>query len=408
MTPRVLVDEWGEKRAGNRVTLYHEGARERFLVERYIAGRPRRRVFSYKGGSKPAARREAAAYAAELSTAISARGANAADRAIATTSALYDRYTTAVGGSWRPATHLSQRHRWRHWEAFYKPGTPPDHVDEDVLDDFLKALRKSGISPNQIRQTFACLRAVYRMGLRRGWVKATAPVTYELRLGKDERAAEPEEYSPVEFWRIVQAMDPHSDADWRCLVAFLLAGSQGARINSIRHLRWEDVNLESGEITWPAEWMKQGKTFAQPLTDSGREAIKLACHWREQLGITTQWVIPARRDPTRAASHASLDSRLHEMEDRAGVEHLPLRGFHGARRLAATNVYERTGDILAAGEWIGDKDTKQVMKYLKRKSERLTQAAGAASQATEGAFRLTVATVPTTVPGGRRTTRNPA
>ena len=392
---RVRIDEWGDRRRGNFVACYHEAARRRFVVEWYVEGKPRRKTFPHMPGEKAAARRAAAVYGQELSA---VRGGTTLERNTAgTTMALYERYVTAMEAGWRPATRRGNAARWKLWSAYIKPSTSPELVTEDSLDDFHAQLRALGISPNQARSTFGLLRAVYRLGLRRGWVTCAAPLTYRPRFAKNERGEDPEEYSPAEWARLLAALDQGRSHDWRVLVALLLAGSQGQRINSITHLQVDDFRLAAdpsdptqlGTITWAAAWMKQGVEYIQPLTPAGLLAYRLAMQWRERMGYTGHWLLPAPRWKRKDAPvvYQTLSTALLRTEQRAGVQHRPYRGFHGGRRMVAENVYEGTGgDMLAAAAWLGDRDVKQMKKYLKRREQRLERAAEAASAASSAAL----------------------
>ncbi len=341
-------------------------------------------------GEQKKAKAEAAVYGAELS--LQRSGKTASGDEVATTSQLFGHFVLAMESGWRSATGTTNRARWRLWEAFFKPETPPDLVTEDILDAFHARLRMTKASPNQVRQIFKLLRSVYSLGLRRHWITGSAPLTYKLRLAKNEVAHDPKEYSPAEWLRLLDQIDGTSFHHWRLRVAVLLAGSQGARISSIRHLRWADVQLSEGAIVWPAIYMKQGREFAQPMTAAAREALELAARWRTQLGYTGPWVLPAARigDDVEPVSYPTLNYALREAEKSAGIEHTYLTGFHALRRMAAENVYEQTGDLLAAAAWIGDRDIKQLKSYLKRKEPRMARAAEAAGTATADAVNRTL------------------
>jgi integrase len=379
VTPnRSRIDEWGKK-GESLVACYHEPKRRRFIVEWYpTSGKPRRQTFPYAPGQQAQARREAKVFGAEMAL---SRGVIVHPDVPETTHAMYERFVKAMESAWRPATRTSNSYRWKLWEAFYKPQTEPNLVTEDILDDFLARLRVTKTSAYQIRQVFALLRAVYRLGVRRKWLVAAAPLTYELRLGKDEVANDPEEYHPSEWTALLNHI-PDDVHGWRLRVAILLAGAQGARINSITHLRWSDVDAESNEIRWPAAFMKQGREFAQPMTPVAVEALNVAWRWRRQLGYTGDWVLPVVRFGTVDApvKYQTLHTALVKAETRAGLTHKGLRAFHGLRRMAAENVYGQSNDMLMAAAWIGDRDVKQLRSYLKRRDERLDGAAKAAGE----------------------------
>lgn len=397
MSPgRVRVEEWGKPRSGHFVACYYEAARSRYVVEWYVAKTPRRKTFPHSPGEKTAARRSAFVYGEEMSRARA--GLTATGDAARTTEELYRRYVLAMEPGWRPATRTGNAARWRLWSAYIKPTTSPDLVTEDLLDEFHGRLRELSISPTQAGATFGLIRAVYRLGLRRGWVTSATPLTYRPRFAKNERGEDPQEYTPDEWRALLAVLNQDNRSEWRLLATLLLAGSQGQRVNSIRHLRVDDVQVVEdpeqwgplGTITWRAEWMKQGREFTQPLTPAGLAAYRVAMDWRTRSGYEGEWLLPAPRWARRdgAVSYQTLHSALVRTEKEAGVKHLPFRGFHGARRMVAENVYQGTGgDILAAAAWLGDSDVKQMKAYLKRRERRLERAAEAASAASSEAYR---------------------
>lgn len=388
---RDRIEEWSEGRI--KVALLLERERRRYVVEWFRGGKARRKVFSAaKHRTLTIAKRAARTYAEEL---FAARCAVPSDRP-ATMASLFAKYVEAMEDGWRSATRTSTIARWRLWEAFIKPGSDPDSVTADDLDRFHRELRRreKPMSPNQVRQVFALLRAVYRKGIQRKWTTNTDPITYGPRIAKDEAIRgrnEPAEYHPDEWRKLLAVVNGREASWWRLGVALVLEGVQGQRIQAIRHLRVQDVDLEAGVIRWPAEYQKQGRPLEQPLLSAARAAVELALTWRAADGYRGPWLLyaPGRGnvvDPMAGpVSYQTLHSALLKAEKVAGVAHLPYRASHGLRRMAAENVYGATGDLLEAAAWIGDRDVKQLKAYLKRQDERMASAAEAAEKATEGA-----------------------
>lgn len=389
---RETIETWTEGRV--KVALVFERERSRYIVEHYKAGKARRRVFSTaKFRTLTHAKKAGRIYAEEL---FAARLQVATDRP-STMAELFARYVGAMEGGWRTATRVSTFGRWRQFEAFVKPSSDPDAITADDLDRFHKALRgrERPISPNQVRQLFALVRSVYKLGNQRKWVHNLEPVAYAPRISKDERihlSHEPAEYSPEEWRKILAVATPTDRAWWRFGVSFLIEGVQGQRVNAIRHLRWSDVDFEAGVITWPAQYQKQGRELVQPLLSSTRAALEIAQAWRAADGYLGPWVLYSAGHGGKGAVdpmagpvvYGTLHSALERAEKLAGVPHLPYRGSHGGRRMAAENVYAETGDLLQAAAWIGDRDLKQLKAYLKRNEERMAGAAGGAERASAG------------------------
>jgi integrase len=396
---REHVTEWESGRV--RVALIFEPDRNRYVVEWYQKGRARRKVFSVaKYANKRLAKQSASTYAQAM---FELRREVKSDRP-ATMDAMFTAFVTAMEGGWRPATRTSTVIRWRKWQIFIGPRTDPEMVTAEHLDKFHEALRKAKrpMSPNQVRHVFALIRMVYRKAVERNWLVNAAPMTYFPRISRDEQVKgkqEPAEYHPDEWRRLVAVIDPEHPSWWRLGVALMLEGVQGQRIQSIRHLRVTDFDLDAKVIRWPAEYQKQGRELEQPLLSAAIEAIGLALRWRARDGYTGPWLLyaPGRGNIVQAkagpVSYTTLHSALQKAEVVAGVPHLPYRASHGLRRMAAENVYGATRDMLQAAAWIGDRDVKQLKAYLKRTDERMEGAAAATEGATVG-----VGIVPVVVP----------
>jgi len=373
---RQRIESWDN--AKGRVTLWWEADRKRYIVERFVNRAARRRAFAVaKHGNQTNARRAAKVYAEEL---VAARARASTDRAT-TLDALWARYEGAMGDGWRPATRTNVVGKWRLWMAWAKPDTDPELITADDLDRFHRVLRKSEKATNQVRAVFALIRSVYRMAGQRRWCQNVDAATYSPRISKDEATASkvtPAEYSPEEWHKILAALNPRTPEDWRCWVAMALEGLQGHRISAVRHLRWRDVDLEAGVIRWPAEFQKQGIAITQPILPATRQVLDVAAAWRAADGYTGEWVLYRRQGgPNTPVTYQTIHYALRKAEDRAKVEHRPFRATHGSRKMAMENVYQMTGDVLTAMEWLGDRDMKQARTYLQRNDGRMASAADA-------------------------------
>jgi hypothetical protein len=169
---------------------------------------------------------------------------------------------------------------------------------------------------------------------------------------------------------------------WRAHGVLAVCGYQGARQWSVLHLRWTDIDLERGIITWRAEWDKNGVTWTQPLRPQTR-AVLAVCQRRSG---DSEWVFPAGNKLNKGAVYTaqSLWCSLVAAEKRAGIDHKRNRGAHGLRRLLAGEVMARTGNIKDAADAIGDKSLKVVEKsYLVKRDDRVREVFGMLDQSQE-------------------------
>lgn len=339
-----------------------------------------------------AGRKEALAYAAG----VLARPQVAAVAGI-TLRQLWERFEEANAPTLRERTLQNYRVRWRKWELMWGHDFAADAVTLGMMDQFRAALTKTN-APNQVGNIIRVVKVVHNWADTRELVVANRIRKYEFKLGKDERKAEPEEFRVAQWTAILGQLGGGQDGrQWRAWVATMLAGTLGARIRAVLHLRWEDVDLEAGVVTWPAQFDKTGQPRRQPLTFDALAALLTARAQAARQGIASQWVIPAARANAKAAGrpgwaeagtyrYQSWWYQFREAEARAGVPHEALRAAHGFRRMAAGEVWDRTGDAKLALDWIGDKDPRRMREYLKRRDDRMEDAARAMD--TESAMPL--------------------
>ena len=258
-------------------------------------------------------------------------------------------------------------------------------VAEDVklghLDEFRSAL-EGRWSVGYIGKAITDIKTVFRWAERRELVSVNKTALYRHKVAKEERPEPPAEYSSAEREAIVAALSPQRATEWRAWAAVMIAAHQGARMRAILQLRWEDLDLERGEVTWRARWAKQGRTWGQPLTDAAYSAILTARYWADRDLYFGGWLLYSSHhrkrnlgDDPRAVYHvAALEYALRKAEVRANVEHKPNRAMHGFRRTVAGDVAELTGDIGLAMDFIGDRDFKMAARYIKRRDTRLQRA----------------------------------
>jgi integrase len=375
---RQRIESW--ENASGRVTLWWEADRKRYVVERFVGRRPERRVFSVaKHGNQTAARRTAKVYGAELSDALARR----TTQSVSTMSQLWAKYEEAMASGWRPATRTGNAAKWRLFLMVVKPETDPELITADDLDRFHRKLRERGKVAKQVRGVFALIRAVFKMAGQRRWVQNVDAAIYTPRISKDEATSTlvtPAEYSPEEWRKILAALNPRRPEDWRCWVAMAVEGLQGHRIQAVRHLRWRDIDLDTGVIHWPAEFQKQGKAITQPILPATRQVLEVAAAWRAADSYTGQWVLYRRQGGEASpVTYQTIHYALCKAEDRAKVPHRPYRATHGGRKMSGENVWAATKDLRAVGAWLGDRDLKQLRTYLLREDGLIASAADALS-----------------------------
>lgn len=366
MSPeRETIRTFGER--GRTVRVLKDTARNRTLVQWYEAGKLKKKVFP---ATKPG-RIEAEEWASGYSEALERRAAGA----VMTVRGIWEAYCEVEFPNLRPRTQELYRERWMKWEDFLGKDSDPEAVETKDIDRFVTRARKLGKSMNQARHVLNVARIVFRWAVSRRHITNHDVPAFRWKTAKDAKPLEIPEHSPEDHRRLLAVLDANSAAYWRIWGLLGITGSQGPRIRTARYLRWADIDEEAGLIVWPAKTMKQGEDFAQPLTAETRRVLEVARRWRYKDGYTGEYVFyAARKGKEPVYTYQSAWIALRKAEKLAGVQHVPYRAFHGFRRMAAGNVYDQLKDPLAAAEWIGDKDAKQMRSYLKRRAERLEAA----------------------------------
>jgi integrase len=156
---------------------------------------------------------------------------------------------------------------------------------------------------------------------------------------------------------------------WRDVELYLLlAHETGHRCSAIGRLRWSDVDLEHGLITWRAENDKKGFEHTVPVTAKALDALKAARI--AELRIGDGWVFPSPTDASKSVRRDVLRDAWEKLEKIAGLERIPGRGWHSLRRKFATSRQDLPlKGLCVAGGW---KDHNTVLKcYIQPDVEQL-------------------------------------
>ena len=150
----------------------------------------------------------------------------------------------------------------------------------------------------------------------------------------------------------------------RLELALVLAESTGARIGSIRGLRWSEISYSPPQIVWRAEFDKRGRERKVPLPATLAEEIR---SFQTRLGgIGQSWLFPTK-DGTKPWPRELFDQMLRHAEQEAELEHLKGGLWHPFRRKWATErKHLPIPDVKAAGGW---KDTNTLLTCYQHTSD---------------------------------------
>lgn len=125
------------------------------------------------------------------------------------------------------------------------------------------------------------------------------------------------------------------DVDPRLWVALVVCHETGRRLNSVRQLRWSDLDLVVNTFTWRPETEKNGIGSSTPMTEAARAA--LTRYQRHAGGIGDAWVFPGR-DPAGPLRRDQFYLWWKECRDAAELSPTRGAGFHMLRRKLASDL----------------------------------------------------------------------
>lgn len=268
-------------------------------------------------------------------------------------------------------TVYQKRASQRRLLAFFGVRKPVTHITFNDLDRY-KVTRGTGrgwpdgrvtrsVRANSVRDDLATLRRMIHWALAERRADGTRLLPENPMAGyRLPREANPNRplASYDRFLKVLDAMQDLAETApqergrvrWKRLaLALILAEATGARIGSIRGLRWSDISHDPPSIRWRAEFDKRGRERRVPIPDQLAEALRA---FQVELGaIGDGWLFPLA-DGSGPCNREIFTQQLVVAEEHAGVPHMQGGGWHAYRRKWAT---ER-GDLplkalMVAGGW---------------------------------------------------------
>lgn len=321
--------------------------------EPVVGGRPRARTRGLGHADRVAAKQAAEALASTLRQ----HGPMAVSSGTLTIGMLFEMFEAAMQqvGRLRSA-HVSARKRF---VACFGAHAAVAGLDEHAVERYSFARSQGRIRMNgkllppvrarAIEEELTILRTVLRWAVRKrtatGAKLLGAMPIDTWHIPKEENVRRPMlahgEYEAMlaKAW----AVDP------RLWLAMVLCHETGHRLNSVRHLRWSDVDVAALEVTWRGEHQKNGSTHVTPLTPAAAEA--LGRYQRHTGGIGVAWIFPGRAagEPLRRDQFSMW---WRAVRDACELPRLDRSGFHCLRRKMASELATAPLAMVAAlGGW---------------------------------------------------------
>jgi integrase len=158
----------------------------------------------------------------------------------------------------------------------------------------------------------------------------------------------------------------------------LLSHETGHRCTAVGRLRWSDVDLKKGWVTWRAEQGNKGYEHSIPLSETAAKALRAAHKAAARIG--DGWIFPSPTKPEEPIRRDLLRDWWQKLEMRAGLERVRGRGWHSLRRKFATDLkHTPMSDLQSLGGW---RDHNTILKCYMRPDELTMRSALAGRRAT--------------------------
>ena len=160
---------------------------------------------------------------------------------------------------------------------------------------------------------------------------------------------------------------------------FLLEAATGMRRGEICGLKWDDIDLQSGEINISRQAaVVDGKiSICTPKTKSSSRTIiippKVAGVLREyKRNVFSEWVFPSPLDNEKPRHPCSVTKILYKLLDRIGCKRVR---FHDLRHTFATNAIASGMDIKTLSSIIGHISTETTVNIYTHLTDQMKQEA---------------------------------
>lgn len=215
-------------------------------------------------------------------------------------------------------------------------GRPQTEIGRVRYNAFLRA-RAEGVipgfpqraGPQTVRLAVTFMRAVFN------WAKIERDDGYPLLMRNPwEGFPIPREDTPTrpEMTAELHIRLVEHAADWRMGIVLDLCRETRRRMNSVRQLALEDVDLGAGTVRWRGEFDKAHKTRVTPLSSRARAAILRALELRREEGSdASPWLLPAKRNASQPVSKNALHNLMKLTRKRLGIN-VPRLGYHAEKR----------------------------------------------------------------------------
>ncbi|MFA6009411.1 MAG: site-specific integrase [Desulfobacteraceae bacterium] len=250
--------------------------------------------------------------------------------------------------SWKDDRSLWEIHIKQHLGTQFMDRITPSRI-EAVLNDMKERKSPKGepYAPASIKHVLVLVKRLYNWTIKRDLYHGPNPAEKVEVQRFDNQVTNPLKRKDVE--RLLSYIDTWDNERAAMVIRFALFS--GRRRGEILHLKWKNVNLETGYVTFPGMHTKNKRTQAVPLNQNCMVIIKRC----EEMKIG-EWVFPS----STGAFYTTFKNTWKGLQKKLDLDYR----FHDLRHTFASYLASSGQvDLLILKELLGHRETKMTQRY---------------------------------------------
>lgn len=259
--------------------------------------------------------------------------------------------------------YIGELYFFQNWmeERFNGPITIDDITGNDINEFLLHLKEERGYKPASRRRLAATLKGFFKWAYKHGYIDVDLAETVpSIRVPDNERHF----LSPEEVKTWVDAVD-HDVSK----VAIWIMYYAGLRINEATNLRMDDVQLDEDGGWLIVRRGKGGKYRRVPIAPALAEILRDYMTWR----VDSEYLLATKK--TGHISSVTIQAELREARRKLGWSEDITP--HILRHSFASQVYQKTQDILVVSKLLGHTNLTTTQVYAHLHDDRMVEAVNA-------------------------------
>ena len=259
--------------------------------------------------------------------------------------------------------YIGELYFFQNWmeERFNGPITIDDITGNDINEFLLHLKEERGYKPASRRRLAASLKGFFKWAYKHGYIDVDLAETVpSIKVPDNERHF----LSPEEVKTWVDAVD-HDVSK----VAIWIMYYAGLRINEATNLRMDDVQLDEDGGWLIVRRGKGGKYRRVPIAPALAEILRDYMTWR----VDSEYLLATKK--TGHISSVTIQAELREARRKLGWSEDITP--HILRHSFASQVYQKTQDILVVSKLLGHTNLTTTQVYAHLHDDRMVEAVNA-------------------------------